>query len=630
MRKRKQTHLFPRRTAILFTLFLAVIFGSVLFVSRNHLPLVAAQTAEHKVLKPVTNRSHRPVCGTPAKGQARCHARIVTDTAGSPLANNATPYASSYGPVQFHTAYNLPCTPGGPVQANCPMPSSFGGQTIAIVDAFHTPNIESDLNTYSTYYNLPACTKANGCLTVVNQNGGTTLPTTVNSGWAMETSMDVEIAHMVCQTCKILLVEANSNSFVNLGTAVNTAARLGATEISNSYGGSEWSGETSYDSYFNHPGIAQTVSSGDSGYGAEFPAASQYVVAVGGTTLQLNMDNTYGTESVWNGAGSGCSAYEPANSWQQNLSNWSQTGCGTKRAIADVSADADPNTGAAVYDSTAYNGSTGWFQIGGTSLAAPLIAGMYALSGGVPASTNAASIPYASFSNSNSHDVTNGSNGTCTSIMCTGGTGYDGPSGLGTGYGGNSFQLNSGTTPTDTPTPSLTTTPTATPTPTPTTPPGQTTTFGYTAVGNLSDSYDQNHIDGSRFRTGSTNGALKSITVYVGSVTVAPYNKYQVAVYADNNGKPGTLIANSATGTLTANSWNTLAVSATLQANTYYWLVYNTNSLSSSRNTLRFINTSALMGVYSSNKINFGTWPTTFTSTLDGYEYSIYATYTTL
>ena len=160
-------------------------------------------------------------------------------------------------------------------------------------------------------------------------------------------------------------MEASSSSFASIFTAENTAARLGATEISNSYGGSEFLGETSYDSYYNHPGVAVTVSSGDGGYGVEYPAASRYVVAVGGTTLNLNNDNSYNSESAWSG-GSGCSAYETANTWQTSNTNWSQTGCGSERGVADVSADADPNTGAAVYDSTPYSGSVrlvpGWWH----------------------------------------------------------------------------------------------------------------------------------------------------------------------------------------------------------------------------------------------------------------------------
>ncbi|GAC1354197.1 MAG: peptidase S8 [Ktedonobacteraceae bacterium] len=362
---------------------------------------------------------------------------MVTNSQGIPLASSSPP-AGSYGPVQFHDGYNLPCTIGGSVSASCTTPTSFGGQTIGIVDAYDDPTIASDLNTYDTQYRIATCTTSNGCFTKVNQTGGTSYPKT-NSGWALEISLDVETAHQICQTCKILLVEASSNSNANLAAAVNEAAKLGATEISNSYGGSESSGETSYDSSYTHAGIAVTASSGDTGNAVEYPAASPDVVAVGGTTLNLTSTNTYSSESAWSSGGSGCSAYETANSWQTAVSDWSQTGCGTKRGIADVSADADPNTGAAVYDSTRYQGQAGWFQVGGTSLSSPLIASVFALAGGTSSYTNAQQVPYTKFTSSNSHDVTTGSNGSCGTIMCNATTGYDGPTGLGTPNGTSGF-----------------------------------------------------------------------------------------------------------------------------------------------------------------------------------------------
>src|SRR6185295_4166059 len=248
----------------------------------------------------------------------------------------------------------------------------------------------------------------------------------------LEIALDVETAHAVCQNCSILLVEADSNSFTNLATAVDKAVALGAKVVSNSYGGSEFSSEVTntYDGHFNHPGVAITVSSGDSGYGVEYPAASQFVTSVGGTTLLLNANNSYQSESAWAGAGSGCSAYEPKPSWQHD------TGCAT-RSVADVSADADPNTGAAVYDSVRYQGRAGWFQVGGTSLAAPLVASVYALSGNIPSATNEASLPYAHAASL--HDVASGSNGSCGTYLCLSGVGFDGPTGLGSPNGTGAF-----------------------------------------------------------------------------------------------------------------------------------------------------------------------------------------------
>jgi subtilase family serine protease len=358
-----------------------------------------------------SHANYRAVCPGAVAGSARCHADVVTDTRGNPLATSSP---TGYGPAQFHTAYSLPAT-------------SSVAQTIAIVDAYDDPQAENDLATYSSTYGLPSCTTANGCFKKVNQTGGTNYPR-ADQGWALEISLDVQTAHQICQNCNILLVEAKTNSFSNLLAAEDYAA-VHATEISNSYGGSESSSDTSYDAHFNHPGIPITVSSGDSGYGVEYPAASQYVTAVGGTTLNLNPDNTRASETVWSSAGSGCSAYDPKPSWQTDA------GC-AKRTVADVSADADPNSGASVYDSYGYQGQKGWFQVGGTSLSAPLIAGVYALAGN-GSSTTYGSYPYAH--TSSLFDVTSGSNGNCGTYLCNGGPGYDGPSGLGTPNGTGGF-----------------------------------------------------------------------------------------------------------------------------------------------------------------------------------------------
>lgn len=378
------------------------------------------------------------ICSGAGTSTVHCHAYVLTDSHNKPLASSS-PQAGSYGPAQFHVGYNLPCSVGGATEQTTCSSTSFGGQTIGIVDAYNDPTIQSDLNTYDSQYGLPTCTTSNGCFTIVNQNGKASPLPTSNSGWALEISLDVETAHEICQTCKILLVEASSSSISSLGTAVNTAAHMGATEISNSYGGSDSRSDTSYDTYYNHPGVAVIASSGDSGYGVEYPAASPYVVAAGGTTLNLTGNNTYGSESAWSDGGSGCSAYEKANSWQTGVADWSQTSCGTKRGVADVSADADPSTGAAVYDSTRYEGLSGWFQVGGTSLSSPLIAAVFALADGISSSTNAEQVPYLNFNSTNSHDVTTGSNGSCRTIMCKAATGYDGPTGLGTPNGTGGF-----------------------------------------------------------------------------------------------------------------------------------------------------------------------------------------------
>ena len=376
-------------------------------------PSVAAAASSH-------GRESR-VCSVPNLARASCSAHVVTDRRGSPA---AATQPSGYGPAQLRGGYGLS--------------TASSSATIAIVDAYNDPNIKADLDHYDSTYGLPAfascsSTVTTSCFMKVNQRGGSSSPST-NSGWALEISLDVEVAHAVCPTCKLILVEADSSSYTNLMTAVDRARSLDASVISNSYGSSEFLGETAYDSYFNHPGVAFTFSTGDSGYGATYPAASPYVTAVGGTTLNLNPDNSWKSESIWSGAGSGCSAYESKPTFQTDKN------C-SKRSVADVSADADPNTGAAVYDSVRYSGLSGWFQVGGTSLASPLVAAVYALAGGVPASTQANTVPYANFNYStNLHDITSGSNGSCGgTYLCTGSIGYDGPSGLGTPNGAGAF-----------------------------------------------------------------------------------------------------------------------------------------------------------------------------------------------
>lgn len=358
-----------------------------------------------------------PVCAGPSRLEdARCHSRVVVDENGAPRATPSVP--AGFGPADLWSAYSLPAGQG--------TSWTWNGQTIAIVDAYDNPSAEADLGVYRAQFGLPPCTTANGCFRKVNQTGGTRLPR-ANQGWALEIALDVQMASAVCPSCRILLVEASSNSLANLGAAVSQAATMGANAISNSYGAGEFSGEASYESPYNHPGVAVTVSSGDAGYGVEFPAASRYVVAVGGTTLARSTASRGWSESAWSGAGSGCSAYIPQPTWQSSLG---LGGC-SGRMVADVSAVADPATGVAVYDSYGYQGQKGWFVVGGTSASAPIVAAVYGVAGN--AATAAAS--YASFPYSNTaglFDVVSGSNGSCGgSYLCTAVSGYDGPTGLG-------------------------------------------------------------------------------------------------------------------------------------------------------------------------------------------------------
>lgn len=406
---------------IVLTAVCAAVAGVVIAPAASALPPQASPVAAENV------RS----CGPPIPGQAACHAILHLNGAGP---NSATP--SGYGPTDLQAAYNLASASS----------SAGASQIVGIVDAYDDPNAASDVNTYRAHFGLPlleACngnpiksaTNAGPCLLKIDQSGGTAMPRK-NGGWAQEISLDLDMASAICPHCRILLVEAKSASFADLGAAVNEAAAQGATVISNSYGGSDNS-DANYGAYYDHPGVAVTASSGDSGYGVEYPASSQYVTAAGGTTLARATGSTRGwAESAWSGAGSGCSAYNPQPTWQTGVPTLAAV-CG-RRAVADVSAVADPNTGVAVYDSYAYQGVSGWLVFGGTSVASPIIASVYALAGNASSVTVAAQLPYTHTNSLN--DVTTGSNGSCGgSSLCTAGSAWDGPTGLGTPNGTGAF-----------------------------------------------------------------------------------------------------------------------------------------------------------------------------------------------
>jgi subtilase family serine protease len=389
--------------------------GALLTVSVVNVPASAA----------VAPQANHRVCAAASVGFASCDSWVhARPSAKPPTATTPT----GYGPADLQSAYGLAAASAG----------NGAGVTIGIVDAFDDPTAFSDVNTYRAEFGIPAlasCTpttvraSTTPCFAKSNQTGGTT-PPRKNGSWAQEESLDVDMASAICPHCNILLVEADSNSLANLGASVNEAVALGSAVVSNSYGGGEASGEvTEENQFYNHPGVAITASSGDGGFGVEFPAASQFVTAVGGTSL-VRANNARGwSETVWNGAGSGCSAFITKPTWQHD------TGC-ANRTVADVSADADPNTGVAVFDSTSFQGLSGWLQFGGTSVAAPIIASVYALAG------NASTVTYGSFPYSHTgslNDVTSGSNGNCGSYLCTGTAGYDGPTGLGTPNGTGAF-----------------------------------------------------------------------------------------------------------------------------------------------------------------------------------------------
>jgi N-acetylneuraminic acid mutarotase len=372
--------------------------------------------------------SYQSVCGTAKPGTFACFAlrrTNIKEPVHGPAATTAPADTApaGYGPGDLQGAYSLPSDGGA-------------GQTIAIVDAYDDPTAEADLAVYRQQYGLPPCTTANGCFSKVDQTGGTQYPP-ANSGWDGEISLDLDMVSAIAPEAHILLVEADDDSETNLAASVDEAVALGAKFVSNSYGstysstpgsGEDPSDTTTFDAYYDHPGVAVVAAAGDSGYGVAYPAASQYVTSVGGTSLTRVPGSARGwSETAWSGSGSGCSLYEPKPAFQHD------TGC-ANRTVADVSAVADPNTGVAVYQS-----GIGWGVYGGTSVASPIIASVYADAGTPAPGTYPNSYPYAAGTGLN--DVTSGNNGSCTvGYLCNATTGYDAPTGLGTPDGLQAFR----------------------------------------------------------------------------------------------------------------------------------------------------------------------------------------------
>ena len=395
-----------------------------------------------------------PVCSAPAPGHASCFAMVrrgvSSSEAGRPGVRAYTlpgGGAAAVGPAGGLTPSDLAGAYGYD-------PAKGGeGQTVAIVDAFDDPNIEADLGEYDSHYGLGECTEADGCFKKVGQTGKTTsLPAADTEGWSVEISLDVEAVRATCQKCKILLVEANSTSFANLGAAVKQAVKLGATAVSNSYGGYERSSGVGSEELadYNAPGVMVAAATGDQGWASwvraeegiappspaapNIPSSMTTVVAVGGTTLHLNAEEKRTSETVWNGngpldssefvegaTGGGCSILFAAPLWQQDASGFPATGCGSKRSAGDVAAVGDPVTGFDIYDTfncgtecERFKGGKKWSTIGGTSLSTPLISGMWALAGGPQGVQYPALTLYGHLGDSAAtFDVTEGGNGYC-------------------------------------------------------------------------------------------------------------------------------------------------------------------------------------------------------------------------
>jgi subtilase family serine protease len=357
---------------------------------------------------------YKAACASAVGAVAHCHAKIVTDKEGNILGSGRDQRITGYAPADLRQAYN--------VTAN-----GSSSTLIAIVDAFGYDNAESDLGVYRAQWGLPACTTANGCFKKLNENGEEGNYPPQDIGWAQESALDLDMASAMCPNCTIYLIEGTTNSFRSLGRAELTAAGLGAHVISNSYGAGEFSQAKKFEKFYKHKGIAVTVSTGDDGYGVQYPASSPHVIAVGGTRLTRDGSDRGFTETAWSGAGSGCSTVFRKPKWQHD------TDC-ELRTVADVSAEADPATGVAVYGPNGAGNSV-WLRFGGTSVAAPLIGGIYGANGG---KVKWGSNPYGH--TDDLYDVVSGSNGSCGgSYLCTAGPGYDGPTGLGTPNGINAF-----------------------------------------------------------------------------------------------------------------------------------------------------------------------------------------------
>lgn len=473
---------------------------------------------------PITDYSVGPACAAPAPGHdaclaellhprtaaARSHTHPIGMTSAHPIdTQSAAEGVDGLRPQDLRAAY----FPGEAPDAPATEP-----QMIAIVDAYYDPQAEGDLQVYDKEFSLPACTTAGGCFTQVNQNGETGNPPFPASadakrekeelcestkaepavkkaacraieeadGWSLETALDIEMAHAICQNCRIVLVEADDAEETSLETAEDTAVSLGAGEVSNSWGGTEPAADSEA---FNHPGVVVAFATGDDGYlnwgrtklqeelygesaGVNYPASSPHVIAVGATSLELNSsDGSFREEKTWIGSAGGCSLNFKAAPWQSEVTDWSSVGCEGRRASADISADGNPYTAPAVYDSVPYIPLGGglksaetlnWSPIGGTSASTPMIAAMFALAGGAHGVAYPAKTLYSHLASAALHDITEGANGKCYGdysggctgsmsplsltdcgqgvLICNDAAGYDGPSGVGTPNGVDAFE----------------------------------------------------------------------------------------------------------------------------------------------------------------------------------------------
>jgi hypothetical protein len=402
-----------RILAVIVPIALASCSGTAADMRRDEGDETSDERADIEALAAVPRATTIDACAPAGEGTMRCRAKLVTDVNRKPLGSLAVP-TSGLGATDLRDAYKLPASGGQ-------------GRLVVVVAAFDDPNAETDLNTYRAQYGIAPCTSASGCFQKLNQNGQPGPLPPADTGWAAEIALDLEMVSAACPDCTLALVEAQSSFASDLGAAVLTAAQLGPFAITNSYGGPENDAQVrAIESNYNQPGILVVASSGDDGYdhvvssdgtimfAVSSPASLPWVVAAGGTTLTKSVSTRGWAETVWSGSGSGCSSRFSKPTWQMD------TGC-TNRTVADVAAVANPATGVAFF-----NGR--WSVIGGTSVSAPLVAGIFAL-----LNIGAPSFPY--LHPSAFFDVTSGNNGVCGNYQCMAQVGYDGPTGVGTPNG---------------------------------------------------------------------------------------------------------------------------------------------------------------------------------------------------
>lgn len=426
---------------------IVIVVGALLLSSGV---MTASASASQPTVAAHTTRAASAPATTTASAHAGTAASLATGASGLVRADvrhatgiqpaSATP--AGYAPSDLQSAYSLASAAA----------SAGTGVKVAVIGAYDDPNAASDLAIYRAQYGLPACTAANPCFTEVNQDGqASPLPPTYGrtpDPWATDESLDLDIVSAICPNCDIVLLEANSSNITDTGPAVDSAVALGAKYVivDPLYGGSD----SAYGAYFDHPGVAITVPAGNAGYRgmsySYYPADSQFVTAVGGTTLTSAPGTSRGwSETVWGPPGfpgneatsSGCALGTTAGkpSWQTD------TGC-TSRTVADVAAVGNPNTGVAFYDT--YAGDAGWGVGGGTTVSAAIVGAVYALAGPPAAGTFPVTYPY--LHTSDLYPVTNGTNDAiaCTpAYLCTAGPGYNAPAGWGTPDGTGAFAFGS-------------------------------------------------------------------------------------------------------------------------------------------------------------------------------------------